>query len=235
MGIMALSETVKCATCSGSGKTYRPKDQCRVCKGTRQVETRKMVELHIPAGARHHERIVLEGQGDQLPGQAMPSDVIFRLVQKPHHTFHRDGADLRAKVNIWLSEALVGFDRVVLTHLDGRGLHLCVQQPCGKAMWPGQTLRIAGEGMPERKGAGRGDLYLTVQIAFPEDGWLQDEAAVQRVRDALPTPGPIVGDTVPDVVEKVEVEVGVNPDEFGDGDLREESEWIDADSDEDDF
>jgi DnaJ family protein A protein 2 len=162
-----------------------------------------VLELYIPRGARQGERIVLQGEADQLPDQE-PGDIIFTLEEAEHETFERAGADLRAILKISLAEALTGFNRVVLTHLDGRGIQLNVQQPNGKVLRPGQVLKIPGEGMPMKRSDAKGDLYLQVDIEFPEDGWLKDDAALQKVKDALPKAKP--SEEKHDEVEEVDVD-----------------------------
>lgn len=178
------------------------------------VESKNVLELYIPRGARQGERIVLQGEADQLPDQE-PGDIIFTLEEAEHETFERAGADLRAILKISLAEALTGFNRVVLTHLDGRGIQLNVQQPNGKVLRPGQVLKIPGEGMPMKRSDAKGDLFLQVDIEFPEDGWLKDDAALQKVKDALPEVK--ASSEKHEEVEEVEVEYEADMEEFGAG------------------
>lgn len=101
------------------------------------------------------------------------------LEEKEHEIFARAGADLSASLNISLAEALTGFSKVVLKHLDGRGIH--ITHPQGKVLKPGQILKVKGEGMPHKKGDQKGDLFLVVEIEFPEDGWSPDVATIRKV------------------------------------------------------
>lgn len=178
------------------------------------VESKNVLELYIPRGARQGERIVLQGEADQLPDQE-PGDIIFTLDEAEHETFERAGADLRAVLKISLVEALTGFNRVVLTHLDGRGIQLNVEQASGKVLRPGQVLKIPGEGMPMKRSDAKGDLYLQVDIEFPEDGWLKDDAALQKIKDALPATK--ISEEKHEEVEEVEVEFEADMEEFGAG------------------
>jgi DnaJ family protein A protein 2 len=114
-----------------------------------------------------------------------------------------------------LVEALTGFNRVVLTHLDGRGIQLNVQQPNGKVLRPGQVLKIEGEGMPMKRSDAKGDLYLVVDIEFPEDGWLKNDAALQKVKDALPVPEHEAKEH--EEVEEVEIDFEADMEDFGAG------------------
>ncbi|SMR46023.1 unnamed protein product [Zymoseptoria tritici ST99CH_1A5] len=196
---MVTQQTVPCNTCAGRGSFYADKDKCKRCKGVRTVKEKKILEMYIPRGAREGEQIVLAGEADQSPDDSEPGDIVFELVEAQHEVFHRAGSDLQAEVEISLVEALTGFDRVVLTHLDGRGLQLCVKQPDGKVLRPDDVIKVVGEGMPMKKSDARGDLYLTLKINFPEDGWLKTPAEVEKVRAVLPK------------VEKKEYKVGETP------------------------
>lgn len=179
----------------------------------------------MPRGAREGEKIVLEGEADQVPGQE-PGDIIFELTEVEHKTFHRAGADLQADLHITLAEALTGFNRVVLTHLDGRGISLNLPQPRGRILKPDQILVVKGEGMPYKKSDHKGDLYLTVKIDFPEDGWLTDEATIQKIRDVLPKPAEEIK---ADLVDEVDFELASDMDGFGagSGDPRSQEAWED--------
>jgi DnaJ family protein A protein 2 len=211
---LVTQETVPCGNCQGSGQVIPEKHRCKKCKGNKVVESKNVLELYIPRGAREGERITLAGEADQLPDQE-PGDIIFTLKETEHEVFERAGSDLRAELKISLVEALTGFNRVVLTHLDGRGIQLNVQQPNGKVLRPGQVLKVEGEGMPMKRSDAKGDLYLVVDIEFPEDGWLKDDAALQKVKDALPAPEH--EEEKHEEVEEVEIDFDADMDDFGAG------------------
>jgi len=142
---------------------------------------------------------VLSGEADQLPDQ-QPGDIVFTLVQSEHPIFKREGSDLAAKIEVTLAEALCGFSRVVIKHLDGRGLLISHQKPEGSVLRPGQVIKVVGEGMPYKKSDLKGDLYLTVDIRFPDDEWLRDEKVTSQLQKLLPPPRkPIHAETVDEV------------------------------------
>ncbi|KAF9739178.1 DnaJ protein-like protein [Paraphaeosphaeria minitans] len=228
---LVTQETVPCGTCSGTGEIIPEKNRCKRCKGKKVVDGKNVVELYIPRGAREGERIVIANEADQKPDQE-PGDVVFVITESPHDTFERAGADLKADLHITLAEALTGFNRVVLTHLDGRGVQLNVKQPEGKVLRPGQVLKVPGEGMPMKRSDANGDLYLVVEIKFPEDGWLKDDAAIKRVRDVLPMRDE--EDEKTEEVEEVEFEWDADPEDFGagSGDPRAGGAWEDDDEEE---
>lgn len=77
------------------------------------------------------------------------------------------GEDLVLKVNIPLTEAILGFDRVLFSHLDGRKIK--VAHPAGKLIKPGMKKIIKGEGMPvPGKPQQKGDLIIELAIDFPD-------------------------------------------------------------------
>ncbi|KAF2140753.1 uncharacterized protein K452DRAFT_309856 [Aplosporella prunicola CBS 121167] len=209
-GLMT-QQTATCSTCQGFGQIFKDKEKCKKCKGARVVETRKILELYVPRGAREGDKIVLAGEGDQFPEQE-PGDIIFELSEVPHPVFRRAGADLQADLHVTLAEALTGFNRVVLKHLDGRGIKMHVEQPKGKILRPGQVLKIPGEGMPVKKSDHVGDMYLIVHVDFPEDGWLEDEATVQKIRDVLPGSKPEI---TAEEVDEVDFDFDADIEEFG--------------------
>lgn len=197
---MLTQETVECSACAGEGTVFNPKDKCKKCKGNRTVKKTSQLDLYIPRGAKEKEKIVLEGEADHVPGANDPGDLIFQLEELPHPTFRRTGADLAAKLDITLAEALTGFHRVVLKHLDGRGIAVQHPQEEGRILRPGQVLRIPGEGMPHKRSDIKGDLYLTVDIQFPPDGFIKDPILSEKLRAILPAPPPpITADEIDDV------------------------------------
>ncbi|OCT55048.1 DnaJ protein xdj1 [Cladophialophora carrionii] len=192
---MLTQRMVECGACEGTGQVFNPKDKCKKCKGKRVTEEKKQLELYIPRGAREGDQIRLEGEADQVPGAEQTGDIIFHLVEQSHEVFQRTGNDLSAKLDITLAEALTGFHRVVLKHLDGRGIELNHPQEPGQILRPGEVLKIRGEGMPMKKSDAKGDLYLVVEIAFPEDGYfLEKPGALEQLQKLLPGPEPPIED-----------------------------------------
>ena len=223
VGPMLTQETQECSACGGAGSVYNPKDKCKKCKGKKTTEEKKQLEIYIPRGAREGERIVLEGEADQIPGTSEPGDIIFHLAELPHDVFQRAGADLSAKLDITLAEALLGFNRVVLEHLDGRGIQLKHPKEPGKILRPGEVLKVKGEGMPHKKSDAKGDLFLIVDVEFPEDGFFSDPQAAEQLQKLLPGPPPPI---MTEVADEVQYDEDADIEEFGHG---EGGEWVDED------
>ena len=182
---MAFRSVEPCSTCDSSGKVIKEKDRCKKCNGRKTMESRKPLELYIPPGSMKGDKIVLKGEADQIPGQD-PGDIIFKLVELPHKTFHRVGSDLHAPFEVSLNEALTGFGRTVLVHLDGHGIKLNFPKFEGDVLRPNQALKVTGEGMPIKGKYTKGDLHLTPNILFPENGWLKTPDLRQQLKTLLP-------------------------------------------------
>ncbi|KAL2829224.1 hypothetical protein BDW59DRAFT_142337 [Aspergillus cavernicola] len=225
MGQFLTQSTVVCSTCNGDGQFFAAKDKCKKCKGKKTNEAKKILEIYIPRGAKDGDRIVLEGEADQVPGQE-PGDIIFQLEEEEHDVFKRAGADLMATIDVTLAEALAGFSRVVIKHLDGRGIELQHPKVPGQVLSPGQVLKVAGEGMPIKRSDARGDLYLLVNVKFPDEKWKPSAAVLERLKEMLPnSDAPIKADTV----DEVEYDPKGNLEAFGSQDPHGGSAWEDED------
>lgn len=159
---------VACAECHATGEIV--KDRCKKCKGKKVVEEKKYLDVFIEKGMVDGQKIVMKGEADQEPG-VEPGDVNLILQLKDHKVFERKGSDLLCHVTISLREALCGFDKVLVTHLDGRGIQ--VKHPKGKVIKPGMVKRVPHEGMPiYKRSSDHGDLYIQFDIAFPDDDFI---------------------------------------------------------------
>lgn len=174
---------------------------------------------------REGDKIILEGEADQLPDKE-PGDIVFHIVEEEHATFRRAGADLTAEIDVTLAEALAGFSRVVIKHLDGRGIELKHPQKPGQVLSPGQVLKIAGEGMPIKRSDARGDLYLVVNVKFPDEKWQPSPAVLEKLKEMLPKPDPLI---TADTVDEVEYDPKGNMESFGSNDPQGGSAWEDED------
>jgi len=124
---------------------------------------------------------------------------------------------------------------VVVKHLDGRGIEITHPKRKGDVLRPGQVLKIPGQGMPiKRSSDAYGDLYLVVNVLFPDEGtWSPSPAALEKLREILPKPDhpPIVE---ADTVDEVDYDPKGDLEDFGAGDPRGGSGWVDEDEDEED-
>eukprot|EP00928_Gymnodinium_smaydae_P044769 TRINITY_DN29882_c0_g2_i1.p1 TRINITY_DN29882_c0_g2~~TRINITY_DN29882_c0_g2_i1.p1 ORF type:complete len:507 (-),score=98.16 TRINITY_DN29882_c0_g2_i1:451-1971(-) len=121
-----------CSACGGRGvivqmvrmgpMVQQIQSQCGECGGTGQIVQmkgqRETLEVDIPKGAVHGQKIKFPGMADEHPN-ADTGDVVLILREESHKEFKRRGADLFVERDISLVEALCGFE-IEITHLDGR-------------------------------------------------------------------------------------------------------------------
>lgn len=157
-GIIRMQTT--CPACHGAGSTIgKP---CRSCRGKGQKLRDVTTEVHIPAGVDDETRVRITGQGEPSPNGGPPGDCYCFITVKEHPLFDREGQHLVCRVPITYTQAALGCDLEVPT-LDGRDE---VTLPPGTQS--GDVFRLHGQGMPDPRRRGRGDLLVQVTIEVPK-------------------------------------------------------------------
>lgn len=118
------------------------------------------VDLKLPAGVESGTQMRLKGKGQPGPGGA--GDALVTIEIEPHPFFVRDGANVRLELPITLDEAVRGA-KIKVPTVDGPVM-LTVAPGSGS----GKVLRLKGKGF-SKKGGGRGDQLVTLEIQLPED------------------------------------------------------------------
>ena len=134
-------------------------------KGARkrvQIGDGRTLDIDIPAGIEDGQSLRLKGQGLPGYGGAPPGDAYVEIKVDPHPYFTRSGRDLHLELPITLAEAVLGATVQVPT-LDGK---VAMKVPANSSS--GKTLRLRGKGVPGRRGAPPGDLYVKLRIVLPE-------------------------------------------------------------------
>jgi DnaJ-class molecular chaperone len=120
----------------------------------------KTIDLKLPAGVEDGTQMRLSGKGE--PGPAGNGDALVTILIEPHPFFRREGDDVRLDLPITLDEAVKGA-KVKVPTADG-AVMLTVAPGSGS----GKVLRLKGKGFT-RKGGGRGDQLVTLEIELPAD------------------------------------------------------------------
>lgn len=121
----------------------------------------RRIEVKIPKGVKNGSKIRLAGQGEPGAG-GEPGDLYLIVRLRPHPRFEVKDSDLYTEVKVPYTTAALGGEVQVQT-LSG---NVSMKIPAGTSS--GQTFRLAGQGMPHLRGAGRGDLYVKVSITVPK-------------------------------------------------------------------
>jgi DnaJ-class molecular chaperone len=122
------------------------------------------IDLKLQPGLDSGTQMRLPGKGEEGPGGR--GDAIVTLEVGGHRFFTRDGDDVRLDLPVTLAEAVLGAKVRVPT----------VENPVMLTVAPGsssgRTLRLKGKGF-HKKGGGRGDQLVTLQVQLPDDDELR--------------------------------------------------------------
>ncbi len=150
-----------CPQCLGFG-TVIP-HPCHECSGDGRVQTRRTLTVSIPPGVDTGTRIQLAGEGEIGHGGGPPGDLYLEVLVLDHPLFHRRGDDLHCTVTLPMTAAALGAS-LPLELLDG----VVTQVDIRPGTQSGQEIPLHGQGVPQLRGSGRGDLYVQVVVETPE-------------------------------------------------------------------
>lgn len=126
----------------------------------RVQQVKKTLNVKIPRGVSHNERIRLKGQGAPGFGKGAAGDLYLKIKLVPHPDFDAVGHDLHLTLPVAPWEAALGA-KVTVPTLDGK-ISLSIQP----GSQTGQRLRVKDRGLPTK--TGRGDLYVILKVVMPE-------------------------------------------------------------------
>jgi molecular chaperone DnaJ len=168
-GHMVFSKA--CPQCQGAG--VRRLQPCSGCAGGGVVAVAEQIDVEIPAGITHGDRLRWEGGGHAGRRGGRPGDLYLDVTITPHEQFRRDGDEVTMVLPVGVHEAGLGA-RVTVETPEGP---VAVRVPPG--VQAGQRLRLRERGMPRMQG-GRGDLLIEIRIVMPT---LLDERSKELLRE----------------------------------------------------
>jgi DnaJ-class molecular chaperone len=127
----------------------------RGCERTLEIDG-KRTTIRIPPGVDSGTRIQVQAQG-------VKADVMLDLQVFEHPIVRREGLDLYCDLPVTVRESMLGAEIKVPTFHGGGTVKLKAGTQSGT------KLRLRGQGVPSLEGAGKGDLYLVVQVRVPEE------------------------------------------------------------------
>ena len=152
-----------CPVCRGVGEVIP--DPCRQCAGDGRVRARRTITAKVPPGVADGMRVRLSGQGEVGPGGGPAGDLYVEVIELPHATFERNGADLHCTVRIPMTTAALGSVVPLDTLEDSVELEL---EP---GTQPNTELVLSGHGLPRLRSSGRvdgrGDLHVHIEVDIP--------------------------------------------------------------------
>lgn len=174
-GMVQSSE--QCPKCKGRGKIIR--SPCKTCRGIGSVRRQHKVSVSIPAGIDDGQTISLKGQGNAGLNGGPAGDLLITVLVQPHARFERDGASILLDQEISFSQAALGAEVEVPT-LDGK-----VKLNIPEGTQTGTTFRLKGKGVPFLRNGGRGDQFVTVNVAVPRSMTSTQKNALRRYAETM--------------------------------------------------
>jgi len=117
-------------------------------------------DIKIPAGIKSGETMRVRGKGKQYQGQA--GDLLIQVEVASSDEYERKGDNLYKTFDVPLKEALFGGKIAIQTPEKEVSLKV------PKNTKNGQKFRLKGKGVPDRKTAMKGDLYLVANVVLPD-------------------------------------------------------------------
>ena len=176
-GGFAFSTTTTCAKCRGTGKIIHT--PCKKCGGSGSTRRKQRVSVTIPAGIDDGQAVSLRGQGNAGVNGGPAGDLLVRIQIKPHPQFQRDGVTVLYEHPVSFYQAAMGAELEIPT-IDGK-----VKYSLPAGTQTGTTFRLRGKGIPELRGRGRGDQYVTVRVQVPTSLNAEQKAALNAFGAAM--------------------------------------------------
>jgi len=138
------------------------------------VVKQKEVSIRVPPGIDDGQMIRLSGMGEAMEG-GIPGDLYVKVHVRKHAKLRKEGYNLVMDLELKLSEALLGTEKLIGT-LDGE---VTLKVPTGTNS--GTILRIKGKGVP-LGGDRRGDLYVRCIVKLPEKLSKEQKKIVEELK-----------------------------------------------------
>lgn len=167
-----------CNKCGGSGSIVTT--PCKNCRGTGTVKKTKTISVNIPKGIDDNTQLRVSGEGEAIGG-GVAGDLYLYVHVNPHSHFVRDGIDLVTEVGINIVQAALGADIYIQT-LDKKKVKIKI--PAGTNS--GQVFKLKGSGATHINRAGRGDLYVIVNIDVSSKLSSEEKRLFNELKKAMP-------------------------------------------------
>ncbi|WP_251554792.1 molecular chaperone DnaJ [Neobacillus muris] len=148
-----------CHHCNGTGKEIKQK--CSTCGGAGRVKKRNKIQVKIPAGIDDGQQLRMSGKGEAGINGGPAGDLYIVFHVRPHEFFQRVDDDIYCETPITFVQAALG-DEIEVPTLHGK---VKLKIPAGTQT--GKKFRLKEKGVPNVRGFGVGDQYVTVQIVTP--------------------------------------------------------------------
>ena len=157
-GYSVVRQITVCGDCRGRTKIV--KKACKNCEGKGLVETKREINIHIPAGADSGYSVRVAGEGE-VGADGTPGDLYIVINVERHPLLERHGDDIYVQHDVSFVTAALGGQ----AHVPGLGGDVKVD--IAEGTQTGAVIRVSGQGMPRLGKRGRGDQYVVLRVVTP--------------------------------------------------------------------
>ncbi|MBL3285118.1 Chaperone protein DnaJ [Rickettsiales endosymbiont of Paramecium tredecaurelia] len=150
-----------CPECMGVGHVIQ--NPCNKCSGQGRVQQAKELNIKIPAGIGHGNKIRVSGEGEAGARGGGNGDLYLLISISKHNFFTVHNNDLHCKVSIDFITAILGGEASVQLIEGGTAV---LKIPSGTQS--GDKLRLRGKGMSQMQSSSRGDMIAQVTVDMPK-------------------------------------------------------------------
>ena len=173
----AMQTAATCPTCHGAGK--KSEKSCKHCSGAGMVRSESSYKVKIPGGIDNGGVIRLTGKGESAGAQGHAGDLYVQVHVRSKAGFQRHEFDIYTEVSISFVQAALG-DKIEIDTLDGKK-KLVIPE----GTQPGQKFKLKNLGVTRLHHTGRGDQYVTVNVAVPKKLSKKAKKLVEELRGEL--------------------------------------------------
>ena len=173
----SFSTVRTCEACNGTGKIIS--DPCTHCKGRGRVNKSNRISVTIPAGINNGQTLTMRGEGEAGIRGGANGDLYIGINVRPHKLFSRKGYDLYLDINIPMTTAALGGEIQVPT-LKGS-----VKYNVPQGTQPGTTFRLKEQGVQKLNAAGKGDLFVRVNVQIPKRLNEEQRELLEKLAEAM--------------------------------------------------
>ncbi|MEK6277847.1 MAG: J domain-containing protein [Actinomycetota bacterium] len=172
-----LVRSTVCDTCHGDGRIAE--SPCQECNGSGRRAGVRRLDVKVPPGIEHGQRIRVGGAGHAGEPGGRPGDLYVEVRVADDERFRREGEDLVSLVEIPATSAMLGTTVSVET-LDGaRDVEVA------PGTQGGAEEVLHGLGLPRLGGSARGDQRIVFNVVVPGALTEQQQELTRRLDDTI--------------------------------------------------
>lgn len=158
LGIVESNTT--CTKCHGEGQVV--KTVCKTCRGRKYTTQRVNTKVHIPAGIKSGQQIIVEAHGGPGLDGGPSGDLILSVMVENHHFYVREQNNIHLNFPVSVADAINNREVRVPTPYGEEKIRL------SDNLKSGDILTIKGRGFPDLRSSKSGDLKLHVSLFIPK-------------------------------------------------------------------